>query len=132
MTEQKPIWVFDNFEVGQLLGQLSITLDQERLDNWLAIYGAPHRPDRAPSGLLVTAMMEAYLGAIKPRPPGNVHASQKLKFSKPVVVGARLDAEVRCLWKEKRKERGWVGFDVILRCDGQEVLSGEITSIWAK
>jgi len=132
MRGHKSLWVFDSFEAGQPLGHLSITLDRARLDNWQAIYGPPHRPDRAPSGLLVTAMMEAYLGAIQPRPPGNVHASQKLKFGKPVGVGARLDAEVRCLWKERRKERGWVGFGVTLRCDGQEALNGEISSIWAK
>lgn len=133
MTQQpdQSLWVFDRFEPGQPLGSLVIALDDERLENWKAIYGPPQSTERVPSGLLVSAMMEAYLLAIQPRPPGNVHAGQLLKFGAPVRAGDRLDAEVSCLWKERRKERGWVGFGVKLRCDGRDVLNGEVRTIWA-
>jgi acyl dehydratase len=130
--QERPVWVFDSFQPGQPLGSLAITLDKERLENWQAIYGAPLPAGRVPSGLLVSAMMEAYVRAIRPRPPGNVQAGQSLKFGKPVRAGDRIDAEVSCLWKERRKGRGWVGFGVTLRCDGRVVLSGEVKSIWAE
>ena len=127
-----PVWVFDNFSAGQQLGTVEITLDSVRLANWAAIFGSPGMSDRVPSGMLVAAMMEAYLKAIQPRPPGNVHAGQKLTFFKPVRVGESLVAEVSCLWKERRKDRGWVGFGVSLSRGGSRVLEGEIRTIWAR
>lgn len=127
-----PVWVFDDFSPGQPLGHLAITLDDTRFDNWAAIYGERPASERVPSGMLVAAMMEAYLNAIQPRPPGNIHASQKLVFHRPACAGDRLEAQVSCLSKERRKERGWVTFGVVLRADGHDVLNGEIRTIWAK
>lgn len=127
-----PLWVFDSFRPGALLGRVDITLDQSRIANWTAIYGLPQASERIPSGMLVAAMMEAYLRAIQPRPPGNVHVGQKLTFGKPVHTGDRLEAEVSCLSKEVRKERCWVTFGVVLRKRDGDVLQGEIRSIWAK
>lgn len=127
-----PVWVFDDFEPGQILGAIAIPLDAAHLQNWAAIYGAPSEGGNVPSGMLVAAMMEAYLKAIQPRPPGNIHASQKLTFGKPARFGERLEAHVSCLWKERRKERGWVTFGVLLRSGASDVLSGEIRTIWAR
>lgn len=127
-----PVWVFDDFSPGQLLGDLAITLDDTHFDNWTAIYGERAPSERVPAGMLVAAMMEAYLNAIQPRPPGNIHASQKLVFGRSARAGDKLDAQVSCLSKERRKERGWVTFGVVLRVAGQDVLTGEIRTIWAK
>lgn len=126
------IWVFDDFSPGQPLGDITIALDDTHFDNWTAIYGERPAGERVPAGMLVAAMMEAYLSAIQPRPPGNIHASQKLVFHRSACVGDRLEAQVSCLSKERRKERGWVTFGVVLRAGGQDVLSGEIRTIWAK
>lgn len=127
-----PLWVFDNFRPGALLGRLDIVLDRTRIANWAAIYGLPRASGCVPSGMLVAAMMEAYLRAIQPRPPGNVHAGQRLAFGKPVYAGDRLEAEVSCLAKEVRNDRYWLTFGVVLRTSGGDVLKGEIRSIWAK
>lgn len=127
-----PVWVFDDFSPGQPLGNLAVTLDDAHFDNWTAIYGERSARARVPAGMLVAAMMKAYLNAIQPRPPGNIHASQKLVFHRPVHAGDRLEAQVSCLSKERRKERGWVTFGVVLRVAGQDVLNGEIQTIWAK
>ncbi len=126
------VWVFDDFHPGEQLGRLAIPMDATRLANWSAIYGEPTTTERLPSGMLVAAMMEAYLAAFQPRPPGNIHASQKLAFGKTVRVGDTLDAEVGCLWKEMRKGRCWVAFDVLLRKGDRDVLRGEIRTIWAR
>jgi acyl dehydratase len=128
----RPVWVFDDFHSGQQLGRLSIALDDEHLAHWAAIYGAPPDAECVPSGVLVAAMMEAYVKGIQPRPPGNIHAGQKLTFGKPVRVGDQLDAQVTCLWKERRKDRNWIGFGVTLRADGRDALNGEIRSIWSR
>jgi acyl dehydratase len=128
----RPVWVFDDFHAGQEFAKLPIALDDERLANWTAIYGTAPQKETAPSGMLMAAMMEAYLKAIQPRPPGNIHAGQTLTFGKPVPVHTQLEAEVTCIWKERRKERNWVGFGVTLRANGNVVLSGEIRSIWSQ
>ncbi|WP_445503817.1 hypothetical protein [Microvirga sp. G4-2] len=131
-TPSAPVWVFDDFRPGLELGRLSIPLNDARLANWAAIYGEPGTAGRVPSGVLVAAMMEAYLTAFQPRPPGNIHASQKLFFGKPACPGDRLDAEVTCLWKDMRKGRRWVAFGVALRNGDTDVLRGEIRTIWAR
>lgn len=131
MTDARPVWVFDSFRPGEALGRHAITLDDARLAGWQAVYGAA-ADGHVPSGILVSAMMEAYLEAFSPRPPGNIHAAQTLVFSGSVVRGDRLEAEVRCLWKEMRKSRKWVGFGVVLKTGDREVLAGEIRTIWAK
>lgn len=131
MSEANPVWVFDRFRPGEALGRHAIALDDTRLADWQAIYGAT-ADGGLPSGILVAAMMEAYLKAFSPRPPGNIHAAQTLAFGAPVQPGDRLEAEVSCLWKEVRKARRWVGFGVVLRKGDREVLAGEIRTIWAK
>ncbi|QRG09075.1 hypothetical protein EZH22_12845 [Xanthobacter dioxanivorans] len=126
------VWVFDDFRPGEPLGRHAIALDEARLATWRAIYGASAEEGHVPSGMLVAAMMEAYLMAIRPRPPGNVHAAQTLAFGAPAKAGDRLDAEVSCLWKEMRRTRCWVGFGVVLRDGGRCVLTGEISAIWSR
>lgn len=131
MSEANPVWVFDRFQPGESLGRHAIALDDARLADWQAIYGAG-ASGSLPSGILVAAMMEAYLKAFSPRPPGNIHAAQTLAFGDPVQPGDRLEAEVSCLWKEMRKARRWVGFGVVLKKGDRQVLAGEIRTIWAK
>lgn len=127
------IWTFDEFEPGAELGRVSIEFDERRLANWNAIYGSSASPRTVPSGLLVAAMMEAYLEAFQPRPPGNIHAGQKLSFAgRRVRPGARLDAYVVCIDKIFRKARRWVTFGVTLHDGRGKVLSGEIRTIWAR
>jgi acyl dehydratase len=127
-----PVWVFDDFSPGQPLGNFAITLDDAHLNNWTAIYGERKSSESVPAGMLVAAMMEAYLNAIQPRPPGNIHASQKLVFGRSAKAGDKVEAQVSCRSKERRRERGWVTFGVVLSVEGQDVLNGEIRTIWAR
>lgn len=126
------VWTFDDFQPGLVLGRLSITLDAQRLAYWTAIYGSSATPERLPSGMLVAAMMESYLRAVQPRPPGNIHARQGLKFTGMAKPGDELRAEVACISKELSRERRWVTFSVTLSCGIQNLLSGEIRTIWAR
>lgn len=128
------IWTFDDFVEGERIGSIDIVVDQRRLALWHGIYSANSVDnDRIPQGLLTAATMEAYLRVIPKRPPGNVHAGQKLSFSdQPVTPGARLRFDFFCLGREIRKERRWISLGLRCTWDGQPVLEGQITTIWAR
>ena len=127
------VWVFDEFEPGRELAHLSIRLDASRLEGWHAVYGPSSETGNVPAGLLTAAMMEAYLKAFQPRPPGNVHVNQKLTFAgRQVIIGTQVDISVSCLSKEIRKERRWVTFGVTMRDGSHDILRGEALIIWAR
>jgi len=131
-------WTFDDFEVGADLATVPVALDAGRIASWNRIYaGAGGQIDPSaesvPHGLVVAAMMEGYIAAIQPRPPGNIHAGQTLAFTGArVKPGARLDIAFSCKAKEIRRERRWLTFGVCIRDGDRVVAEGEIASIWAK
>ncbi len=124
------IWTFERFEPGQEFGAVDIPMDEARRANWVRVFGPSE--GRLPRGMLVTAMMEAYIAAIQPRPDGNVHASQALSFRPvPVKWGDCVSVTVTCADKEIRKGRNWVRFGITARRGGEVVMTGTIRSIWA-
>lgn len=138
MSAGDAVWTFADFEVGADLGSVTIPLDDRRIDRWNRIYGgvggAVDPGDAAvPRGLIIAAMMEGYIGAIQPRPPGNIHAGQTLTFTDaPVRPGAQLGFGFTCKAKEIRRERRWLTIGVQICEDDRLVAEGEISSIWAK
>lgn len=130
---QGVVWTFDDFEPGAALGTVEVAVDARRQELWTQIYGTGGSGQgEVPPGLLVAAMMEAYLKVIERRPPGNVHAGQTLAFTgHRVAPGARLSFAFSCKDKVLKRERRWVTFAVRAH-DGEHLaLSGEISSIWA-
>lgn len=124
------VWTFDDFAVGADLGTVEVTLDNRRLDLWRQIYGEDGAG--VPPGLLVALMMEGYIKAIQPRPPGNIHAGQTLAFtSHQVRPGARIALTFSCLAKALVRERRRITFGVRAVDGGALVMSGEIQSLWA-
>lgn len=133
------VWTFANFRPGHSFGSMKIMLDQARLEQWQSIYGGNQVADPTlpsgmlPEGLLVTCMMEAYLHLVQPRPPGNIHASQKIMFAKARPrIGDTLTLSISCLDKTEKKGRGWVTFEASVDCDGHALLRGEIRTVWAQ
>lgn len=131
------VWTFADFHPGHSFGEMSITLDAVRLAKWNAIYGGasePYNPSRPlPCGLLVTCMMEAYLGLIQPRPPGNIHAGQSLEFSTGHVrLGDTVTMKATCRDKTERNGRGWVTFALTVTRGAETLLRGDVRSIWAR
>lgn len=130
MQKGKP-WTFASLRQGQEFGETQVTIDAERIAEWTAIYGKSGG-DGVPPGLLVVEMMRVYLDLVQPRPPGNIHAGQKLRcIEMDVPKGATITASVRCLKKTERKGRNWVHFGVVLRLADRDILQGEIQTIWA-
>lgn len=124
------MWTFDRFEPGQVFGTVEIATSGEKRAQWAAVFGAGG--DRLPRGMMVTAMMEAYVAAIQPRPDGNVHVSQELTYTDlPVHWGDTLSVTVSCADKEEKKGRFWVRFGIDATVGGQTALTGVIRAIWA-
>lgn len=125
-------WVFADFVPGRQLGMIPVTVDTSRLSLWQQIYGPMAPGSGVSASVLVAVMMEAYLKLIQPRPPGNIHAGQKLFFTGAQVgVGAELRVSIDCLAKILRKERRWVTFGAAIHEGELLLMRGEISTIWA-
>lgn len=129
--QDEELWTFARFTPGNVFGSVDVTMDDVKRQDWEAIYGR-REDDMLPRGMLVVAMMEAYVRAIQPRPKGNVHASQMLDFRdvRPQ-WGDTVKITVSCADKQEKKGRFWVDFGVRACVGDKEVLAGTITSIWA-
>lgn len=126
-------WRFDDFKEGAILGEATLTLEEARLARWAGLFGRTAPPAMAPAGLLVALLMEGYMDAISPRPPGNIHAGQWLRFTGGGIgAGETLTVTMRCNGRELKNERRRVRFGAQL-CDhdGRVVLEGEMRVIWA-
>lgn len=136
--ERTDVWTYDDFTAGGALGTVEVMLDARRLDLWNRVYagvGGAVAPgdDAVPHGLVVAAMMEGFIEVIQPRPPGNIHAGQKLGFTgRPIRPGTRLSLVFTCLAKEIKRERRWLTFGVRILDGRRPTASGEISAIWAK
>ncbi|TPP05014.1 hypothetical protein [Rhizobium glycinendophyticum] len=129
------IWNYAAFEEGQDLGTSMLSIDDAKLRLWAAIFDRPYcAAKRQPSNsLLISVMMEAYLFVAQPRPPGNIHAGQKLHLSgRAPRMDEALIVTTRVTKKEERKGRKWLTFESRIVSGGDALLTGEILTIWAE
>ncbi len=98
MTE---IWTWERFVPGDELGTAPLVYSRELVNMWLEIY-----PDvieqEAFSGLANAVTMRAYLSVVTPRPPGNIHARQRLSIFRRPAIDEPLETTVSCAAKELR------------------------------
>ena len=124
---------FDTFEPGRLYGSNTETIGQALLDRWCALYPWDRpAPGTVPAGVATVLTMRAYMHALQPRPPGNVHAGSTMRVLAPLRLGGRITTEIRCAGKELRRERRFV--DVGSRSvdeTGAVVAEGTLRLIWA-
>lgn len=125
---------FARLEPGRVYGRHTETIGQRLIDQWTELYPWDQpQGDIAPSGLTNMVGMRTYLLAMHPRPPGNVHASIKLRGARPLRIGARVSAEVSCSGKEEKKGRRFVDFHVRgTDEEGHQVIDMELRLIWAQ
>ena len=125
-------WDFDRLEPGTDFGTMSLPIGSEDAALWSGVFGGP-MTDPVPASLLLALLMRAYLRLLHPRPAGNIHASQDLHFTGiQVRSGDVLEAGLKVQDRFLKKERRWVVFRVGLSLNGETVLTGDITSIWAR
>ncbi|MBW2622537.1 MAG: MaoC family dehydratase [Deltaproteobacteria bacterium] len=131
MTE---ILTFDAFSVGKLMGSRNYTIDQAAFERWISLYpqDEAHHPI-TPPGIVLAAVMRAYMSILSPRPEGNIHAGQEMEMFKLPRIGDTVSTEITVGNKEIRKGRRWVHLDTVSRDkDGGLVCLGKNTTIWAR
>jgi len=106
--------------------------DQVMSDRWRSIYlGASDSAAEQASIALVLAM-RALLSVVSPRPPGNVHARQKMISHGLPVIGETIQSEVTCVRKEIKRERRYVDFSVKgVGANNRPLFEAEMSLIWA-
>jgi hypothetical protein len=125
-------YLFDDFVPGAALGEATCTYDEATATQWRRIFGAGTPPGAEAAGIAVALMMRGYLSVVAPRPPGNVHAGQRLRLSSLPQPGEPVRTVVACADKVTRRERRFVDLEVTATGIGQRPLfAGRLTLIWA-
>ena len=132
-TDAPVIWDYSRFTEEQDLGSTELCVDASRLRLWCEVFDRPRPADKISASLLINLMMEAYLNVAQPRPPGNIHAGQKLHLSgRAPRAGEVLTITTRVAKKEERKGRKWLTFESRIAAGDEALLKGEILTIWAE
>lgn len=130
--KQPPPILYEDFVVGQEMGECVLTYDETFVQGWQQIFGQAASPRAQAASVSLMLMMRAFLTIVSPRPPGNIHARQSLSFSSLPVLGDQLTVSAACLSRTLRKERRYVELSVkALNQRGQPVFAGVLTLIWA-
>ncbi|NCF74353.1 MAG: hypothetical protein GWP67_12710 [Gammaproteobacteria bacterium] len=106
------LWTFEKFEVGALIGSSLQRVDDEFIKSWGSIYGVIDRNGSLPYGAAQLLIMKAYAEVVQPRPPGNIHATQKCRLNSVPVLGRETKVSVSCTAKYIRGNRKVVDFGV--------------------
>ena len=126
-------WLWADFEKGQQFHTQGLLLDAERRALWEKVYGPAEDGAPLPEGMVLATMMQGYIRAIQPRPPGNLHAAQRCTFNETLPPwGATLDLSLTVSGKWQKNGRNWVTFAVHMQDGATPVMNGEITTVWAQ
>jgi acyl dehydratase len=128
--------LFEHFEPGSLMGEHSETYTPNQARRWQAIFGntaaAGADGPAEQASMAVVMMMRAYLKVVAPRPPGNIHARQKLELHGMPRPGETVRTAVHCVAKSMRRERRYLELRVEGNGDnGRPIFAGDLTLIWA-
>jgi len=129
----KPLLLFDGFLPGAEMGRASERVDAALLGLWTRLYpwDVPP-PGEVPAGLTTVLLMRAYMRILAPRPPGNIHARQRVELVATPRLDEAVETAIRCTGKQLRKERRYV--EVATRSTGEGgrlLFNGAMTLIWA-
>ena len=131
----KPI-LYEDLSPNVPMGQYADVFDKTMSNKWQAIFNTAsaeetnHAAERA-SMVLVFAM-RAMLTVVAPRPPGNVHARQKITTFALPHIGETILSKVTCLKKEIKREQRYVDFEVVGHgADGRRLYEAQMSLIWA-
>ncbi|AIP34882.1 hypothetical protein DR64_7588 [Paraburkholderia xenovorans LB400] len=128
----RPI-LWEHFQPGVLLGATTLTYCKSLSRSWERIFGPDDACSAAEAASIATAlMMRGYLHVVTPRPPGNLHARQRLTIDSLPRPGDRINLAVTCLSKELKRERRYVDLQVRGKSgDGRALFVGVMSLIWA-
>ena len=129
----KPTILWDDFQPGAPLGELTEIFEPALATAWRDIFGHDHAGGRAEgAGIAMAMMMRGYLGVVTPRPPGNVQSRQRFTLDAPPQPGEAIRTVVTCLSKEIKRERRYLDLEVGgTRARGPPRNHGKLSLIWA-
>ncbi len=129
----KPTILWDDFQPGAPLGELTEIFEPALATAWRDIFGHDHAGGRAEgAGIAMAMMMRGYLGVVTPRPPGNVQSRQRFTLDAPPQPGEAIRTVVTCLSKEIKRERRYLDLEVRgTGAGGRAIYSGILSLIWA-
>ncbi len=134
MSAHGDVLVFDAFQPGTTMGHVTERADEALLSRWRMLYPWDVQlAGEVPAGVATVLIMRAYMKILAPRPPGNIHARQRVEITALPRVGEEVTTMLRCTGKALRKERRFV--DVETRSsgmDGRPLFTGAMTLIWAR
>ncbi len=130
-TAAKPI-LFDDFVPGALMGERDEVYDAQQAARWQALFSSQGSDAAEAASMAVVNMMRGYLNLVTPRPPGNMHARQRLHMRNLPEPGETIRIAVRCLSKEVRRERKYVELQVSgAGQQGRALFDAQLSLIWA-
>lgn len=130
---QPDVLTFDRFVVGGSFGPSTETPDPALIAAWRRLYPGDQFPDGCfPRAMATVLMMRAYMQLLAPRPPGNIHAGQKMVLGDPVRIGDAVTTTIVCTDKAMRRERRYVTVRATgVNQEGRMCFEGDLTLIWA-
>ncbi len=125
--------LFDGFQSGAVMGRACERVDAALLGLWRQLYPSDAlEPGELPEGIATVLIMRAYMKVLTPRPPGNIHARQRLELTALPQVDEDVITEVRCTGKRLHKERRYVEVAThSTGVGGRALFTGAMTLIWA-
>ncbi len=132
-TIDRPI-LFDDFEPGTQIGSQSLHIDEAMFDLWVSLYpnDAACRPVMPP-GMMAMVVMRGYMYVIPQRPPGNIHAEQRIDLVQLPKIGDTVTTIYHCERREERVGRKWVYLTSDTADEsGKLLFSGRMTTIWSQ
>ena len=128
-----PVWTFDSFREGVVIGSSTQKIDADFSEQWLSIYEPLDGRKDLPYGVVQLVTMKAYAEVVAPRPPGNIHAAQQCFVHEIPGVERALFSEVSCIAKHNRRGRKMVDFKVDTRdLESQRPMCSSVLKIcWA-
>lgn len=132
-TIGRPI-LFADFEPDSELGSHVIQIDEAMFALWVSLYpnDAACRPVMPP-GMMAMVVMRGYMSTIPERPPGNIHAEQRIDLVQLPKIGDAVTTIYRCERMEERLGRKWVYLTSNTVDDaGNTLFTGRMTTIWSQ
>ena len=125
--------LFEDFAVGRMMGEFVETITSEQLGEWAALYPWNAATDgTVPASLATILMMRAYVNVVTPRPPGNLHAQQRMRLFGTIAIDEPITSTIECQDKSMAGARRKVELLVLGRGrDDRFVYDGVLTLFWA-
>ncbi len=130
-TGKTPI-LFAALQPDAHMGTHNDVYEQAMSDRWRSIFAQDPSSAAEQASMSLVLAMRALLSVVSPRPPGNVHARQKMRSHQLPRLGEQVRSEVNCLRKEIKRERMYVDFAVTGFGEDDRILfEAQMSLIWA-